>query len=156
MPTYLPCTYQAYLLTMYLPGQPTYHAPTMPTSCRSKQTPSLPPAGSRQFSLIRKATILKCNPAPLDPTVMQCARHKYMREYRVVGIVYNCMLVMVLYKRVRHLCAQATRTCNHFSQLARHTGHSFNLAAHSPQAHWWPHGTAMCDLGLRKQTMHVV
>ena len=26
----------------------------------------------------------------------------------------------------------------------------------SPQAHLWPHGTAACDLGLTKQTMHVV
>ena len=35
-------------------------------------------------------------------------------------------------------------------------GQSFIFAEQSPQAHTWPHGAARCDLGLMKQTMHVV
>ena len=50
----------------------------------------------------------------------------------------------------------ATRTCIHISVVLRQTGHSFIFAEQSPQAHWWPHGTATCDFGLTKQTMHVV
>ena len=37
----------------------------------------------------------------------------------------------------------------------RQTGHSCIWAEQSAHAHWWPHGTAMCDLGLVKQMMHV-
>ena len=29
-------------------------------------------------------------------------------------------------------------------------------AEHEPHAQMWPHGTARCDLGCSKQTMHVV
>eukprot|EP00964_Phaeocystis_antarctica_P039017 scaffold22315_cov50-Phaeocystis_antarctica.AAC.3 len=32
---------------------------------------------------------------------------------------------------------------------------SFIWAEQAPQAHWWPHGAARCDLGLLKQIMHV-
>ena len=55
-------------------------------------------------------------------------------------------------KRTRH----ATRTCTHVATGVRQTGHSFILAEQLLQAHWWPHGTATCDLGLLKQMMHVV
>ena len=38
----------------------------------------------------------------------------------------------------------------------RQTGHSRIWAEQASHAHWWPHGTAACDLRLTKQTMHVV
>ena len=61
-------------------------------------------------------------------------------------------------KREGYTCTaiHATRTCIHISVVLRQTGHSFIFAEQSPQAHWWPHGTATCDFGLTKQTMHVV
>ena len=52
--------------------------------------------------------------------------------------------------------SHATRTCIHSRAGLRQTGHSIILDAQSRQAHWWPHGTAACDLGLAKQTMQVV
>jgi hypothetical protein len=52
--------------------------------------------------------------------------------------------------------SHATRTCIHSRTGLRQTGHSRTRAEQSPQAHLWPHGTAACDLGLTKQTMHVV
>ena len=54
------------------------------------------------------------------------------------------------------LSSHATRTCIHICTGSRQTGHFFNRAEQLPHTHWWPHGTAACDLGLMKQMIQVV
>ena len=55
-----------------------------------------------------------------------------------------------------HRPYHATCTCIHIRVGLRQTGHASMSAEQSPHTHWWPHGTAICDLGLVKHTMHVV
>ena len=44
----------------------------------------------------------------------------------------------------------------HMMTVPRQYGQRSILAEQGPHAHWCPHGTAECDFGLVKHTMHVV
>mgnify|MGYP007078294075 FL=1 len=49
-----------------------------------------------------------------------------------------------------------TRACIHSCTGARQYGHFGIFAEHASRTLWWPHGTAMCDLGPVMHTMNVV
>ena len=77
-----------------------------------------------------------------------------LRRLDIKPSIIACRHYMHL-RRTLWFLSHATRTCTHVCTGLRQTGHSCIWAEQAPHAHWWPHGTATCDLGLVKQTMHV-
>jgi hypothetical protein len=81
-----------------------------------------------------------------------CARRRHAKD---AGVPFCHQLREGLSPRVEDII-YTTRACIHSCTGARQYGQFGIFAEHASQTLWWPHGTAMCDLGPVMHTMHVV